>query len=151
MLFTYKGVETIPFFNYGMYSEPVKAKDHYEVYRIELDGEELNYFELPILTRDMLVTPLTRYRELEKLGFEDPIKGDIRKRFHGKVSDETLQQWIDQLANGPDRKVEFQEWLKRYLRRVRDCDSQRLRVSIDRYQYSDGKFVLTTSESLFEL
>ena len=45
--FIFKGVETVPFFNYGMYSEPV-SNNFQEVLIIKLDDTILNYHQLQI-------------------------------------------------------------------------------------------------------
>ena len=37
IFFTYKGVENIPFFHYGMYSARHAAQESYTIYRIQID------------------------------------------------------------------------------------------------------------------
>ena len=79
--FIYKGVESFPFFNFGMYSEKQAPKQTYSGIIIKTDGKNFNYYSLPFLTKEMLVEPLNHYALLKKNDFTDePITKTIEKR-----------------------------------------------------------------------
>ncbi len=48
IFFTYKGVETLPFFNYGMYSAPLAKAETIEHYRLIINQKDsFRLYELP--------------------------------------------------------------------------------------------------------
>jgi len=58
-LFTYKGVETVPFFNYGMYSDPMKQKT--KGYWLIANGDTLND-RFTHLSQAMLFQQITHHQ-----------------------------------------------------------------------------------------
>lgn len=115
--FMTKGVETVPFFLFGMYSEPVEQAVPRGL-MIEENGQPLDLGELSGLQKDAILTPVYRYLRLHDAHFEDPILPAVRKRFEGSVSAETYFTLRERLSNAPADKENFHRWFRSYLESV---------------------------------
>ena len=148
LFFTYKGVETFPFFNFGMYSEKQVPKQIYLVIIIKADGKVFNYYSLPILNKEMLIEPLVRYAELKKNNFiDEPIRSVVEKRFKNRLSDKNYQYCLQHLSNSTKDTTAFQKWFKHYLEFSVKGSFKNVEVYTGNYFY-DKKANLTLRDSL---
>lgn len=113
--FMVKGVETVPFFLFGMYSEPMPEQVMYSGIMVEEDGEALDLSSLPGLRKDMIITPVERYLLLSQQQFEDPILPVVRKRFEDHVPASTYFTLREHLSNAPADRPAFYAWFRSYL------------------------------------
>lgn len=133
LFFFYKGVETLPFYNYGMYSAPIAAKDTFQQLEIYIDGQAWNYHRPTALAVDFIESQLDFYNNLERHDFKDPVRHTVRRRF-GENS-----AWEPLLINSPEVKQAFPEWLGRYLKARGQVESgQKLALKRCRYIYQAG-------------
>ncbi|BDS11146.1 hypothetical protein [Aureispira anguillae] len=80
LFFSYKQVETIPFFNYGMYSEPCPKQTSYTTFAIYTEkGERINLYNSP--SPFFMHYQLNYYAQLIKQDSIDPIIHTIESRF----------------------------------------------------------------------
>jgi hypothetical protein len=133
--FFYKGVETTPFYLYGMYSAKQSPKKTYPVFIIEINGKEFNYDKLPSASREMIISSLEHYRTLEENNFRDTILPVIEKRFKGKVTEETFQVIANRLTNDSTDRIPYQNWLKEYLKETTGEEIKSLRVFTKQFSY----------------
>ena len=95
IFFTYKGVETVPFFHYGMYSEPMPAKTN--GYWLISGNDTLND-ELTHLSRAFLFQNINHHKQLKKNEINSvPIYSaqEIFKSEQTKqIGNQTLENWM---------------------------------------------------------
>ncbi|PCJ87470.1 MAG: hypothetical protein COA57_04660 [Flavobacteriales bacterium] len=150
--FTYKGVETFPFFNFGMYSEMFPEKEVYEIFTIKTGGEVFDYESLPVIQRDLLLNTLAYYKIGEENGWNDPIQNDISNRFEDKVSAGHYQHIIESLSNDADDKIAFQQWFKRYLESAAGKEFEKIEIYVNIYQFGKSHEIkLIDNKLLFEI
>ena len=113
--FTYKGVNTFPFMNYGMYSEPVRAQSGFELVKIRANGVDFRINSLPHIAQDMLLTNIRYYQQLEKSGFRDGLENLVNSRLKGRINDSLLAYCVQQLCNQKVDNIRFNAWLNRFL------------------------------------
>ena len=152
--FMVKGVETVPFFLFGMYSEPNEGQRVYQGLMVEEDGQALDLSALPGLQKDLILTPLYRYVALHEVQFEDPIKPAVRKRFEHRLSADTYLTFRERLSNAPADRERFHQWFRSYLESVygRSMGVIRVyRVGMDPESQGDRNWVeLREKQILFE-
>lgn len=110
--FTYKQVETLPFFNYGMYARPAASPPtyfiHYQLYNEQQEPVLLQ--EYPAAT--FLEYQLHFYATLQaQHPIDAPLKATIHRRFATFPSLETYL--IQQLANDSSTLLHAQQWLEK--------------------------------------
>ena len=153
--FMVKGVETVPFFLFGMYSEPNDGERVYHGLMVEEDGQPLDLSALPGLQKDLILTPLYRFLELHEVQFEDPIKPVVRKRFEERFSPNTYLLVRERLSNAPADREAFYQWFRRYLEATygREMGIIRVyRVGMDPESQGDRNWVeLRDKQILFEV
>lgn len=113
--FTYKGVETFPFLNYGMYSAPLNKPDSIELLTLRINGKNCNLAELPQLSEAYLQYNLHYYKNWQQNGYTSGVEATLRNRFEGRISAAALQGWIRQLCNAPEQEKAFGNWLAAYI------------------------------------
>lgn len=110
LFFTYKEVETLPFYNYGMYSAPLSATDTFEQLEIFIEGQAWNYHAVSAFPADFIEAHLAFYNKLHHSDFKDPVSWTVRSRF-GPNS-----VWENRLTNKIEVRERFPHWLGRYLK-----------------------------------
>lgn len=65
LFFTFKGIECHPFLLYGMYSEPIPDKDHWEGFELQVNGEVVNLNEFSNLQAATIENTLEQWSEIE--------------------------------------------------------------------------------------
>lgn len=109
--FMVKGVETTPFFNYGMYSNPASAPSAYQ--QIELyvqEGDDEQKLDLNALySANIIQYQLHFFNQLTEQDSVDHIQTTIDKRFNKKSALNKLL--TQQLSNDKGRLKLFKPWL----------------------------------------
>ena len=149
LFFTWKGVDTFPFYNWGMYSEKFGARDSYTVHLIRADDNILTEKELGFNTWDNLQTSLSYYSFLQQHDFIDPNLLVLEDRFKGKVPDSFFSYMKTSILNREDANDAFPAWVKKYLEVRSGRYIQVLEVLEQTYQYEDGKWHFISVEKLF--
>jgi len=109
--FTYKGVETIPFFHYGMYSEhmPPAIVPTY----IIADGDTLNN-KLPILSEAFILQNISYYKQHGQQAQPEITSPIIKKRFSNLSGRNYAKAHLSNLFSN----TIFEKWLISYLEEV---------------------------------
>jgi len=81
LFFTYKGVETVPFFNYGMYSSPTPPKKAASFLRIYVQDKMIPLEEINFRSRPFIRYQLDYCQRLIAYDSIDPVRNTIRQRF----------------------------------------------------------------------
>lgn len=91
--FSYKAVETMPFFNYGMYSQVCRPQIHYSTIGLyTLEGHRINLFESNF-SPTFMSYQLSYYTQLIEQGSVDFTKKTIANRFG---SNSRLSNYLNQ-------------------------------------------------------
>jgi hypothetical protein len=107
LFFSYKQVETLPFFNYGMYSEPVQIQDFYTTISIYDEKDQLVNLYDQKATR-FWQYQLSYYNQFVKQNRLDPTLQTIQSRFGQTAFSNYLNQY---LANDKRAGLRFSEFL----------------------------------------
>jgi len=150
LFFTYKGVETLPFFNYGMFSEPKQQLKEYTLFVAKVDGKKINLKNLNNHNYQFIISNLKNYTALGKNDFNDPIIVDINRRFKGGVSDEMLKKITLKLSNSKASKLKFQLWLAKVIKEEQGQPIKRLEIDVENYVYTNEGFSFLSKKLLFE-
>lgn len=108
IFFTYKGVETVPFFNYGMYSSPISAQTSYTVAKL-YQGEQQVPLSSITKAPSVLQYQLNYYHHLQQYQYIDPISKTIDQRF-GKLPKFSIYL-KEQLLTPKANLIHFETWL----------------------------------------
>lgn len=107
VFFSYKGVETLPFFNYGMYSEPLEPKEFYTTISIYDENDQyINLYDKKA-TR-FWQYQLAYYAQLSAQDYQDPSLKTIQSRFGQTKFSNYLAQY---LSNDKKAEARFSEFL----------------------------------------
>src|SRR5438128_4625339 len=71
------GIVITPFYNYGMYSEPMDIKKSYEVFEVEVNGRRLRGQDFSPQQWDRIILPLQFYADIKKSN--ELYKTDIKR------------------------------------------------------------------------
>jgi hypothetical protein len=133
--FTYKGVETFPFLNYGMYSAPINRPDSIQILSLQVNGKEYTLTQLPYLSKPFLEYNLAYDQAWVGRDYQSTVEKTIRSRFEGRLSNEAMQRWIQQLCNAPEQEKVFGNWLAKYLQPSFIAPIKSIDLKIEQYQY----------------
>jgi hypothetical protein len=135
------GVETTPFFVWGMYSEKEQKPGHYEVLQTTInDSVVLDIYDYPGNTRFYLAGPLGYYKRIKDNGGVDPTVSFLESKLHTRI------EWP---FNAGWQQKEFVNWYRRYLGRVTGMDIHKLRIDVVRLRF-DQQLPIRDSMYLFE-
>ncbi len=148
--FTYKGVQTVPFFNYGMFSEPYPADKVSEKYIIKLDGEVLDIENSGNIFPYMLYENLRIYKKLVDPNYDDVVLKAIHRRFEKRVSQATLDQLVKKIWNDEQSIKKFPEWLCQFIAKRTERKFETLEFDVEYYTYADKKYNLIGTESIMK-
>ena len=121
LFFAYKQIDSMPFYNYGMYSGKAQLYKEYNTFFVEADGQPLDLRSMPCLARDFLLNNLYFYAELRRHGdkVEATIRETVARRF-SFLSEGARNYCIEQLSNSPVAdEIAMRAWLARFLGRHR--------------------------------
>ncbi len=130
VFFTFKGVESFPFVNWGMYSE-VKNAQSPLVYEIEVEGKKVHFSNMIDCKKSLVGQSLSRYDKLTSDGFAEKEAAVIKKRssFIGNES------YISKCILNDSAKVKaYPFWLLQYLADMRLL--QNPEIEIKKYSVS---------------
>lgn len=107
VFFSYKEVETLPFFNYGMYSEPAEILDFYTTVSLyDENNQYFNFYEEKA-TR-FWQYQLSYYAQFAAQNYQDPTLQTIQSRFGSTDFSQYLAQY---LTNDKNAALHFSEFL----------------------------------------
>lgn len=115
--FTWKGVDTMPFYNWGMFSGRFPDKAQYEVLYINVDGRYVPLTRLPRTKLNVLEKAIRYYLLMEENGFRDGMDGVIESRFKVRLGDNAYHFVYHRLSNTGMRKRYFEGWMLWQMRR----------------------------------
>ncbi len=115
LFFTYKGVETAPFFHFGMYSTVQQKVDSVEIIQLQINQKPFLISNLPLLSQEFLTNNIFYFEQLQKNNFIDDNLKVVEKRFQTWLSPNLYQFITQQLCNGYIHPNDFNQWLKNYL------------------------------------
>lgn len=151
VFFTYKGIETFPFFNYGMYSEKLLPNRAARGIKIIADGEPFDCSSLPSLNKEMLLCPLSCYSSLKQDNFNDSkIKKAIAARCSKYFSENSFLRLSDRLTNSAQDTAAFQSWFKKYLETSSGRNYKNIEVYSLNFKYENNILVHTDLNLLFK-
>ncbi len=129
LFFTFKGVETFPFLNYGMYSETMPACDTQTVYQLTICGQRVQLTSLTDCEKDLTFNSIQQYDRLKQSNGKEKEEDVIDHRFKGKVSDYTLAAIKSKLLNNKPAIEHYPKWLMKYLADMRMVNSSTLNLT----------------------
>ena len=139
LFFTYKQVETVPFFNYGMYSENCFPQKTYPTLAIYDKGERIALDQL-IGSPVFLEYQLRTYAKLITQDSMDYVHNTIESRFgKGTIFSNYL---IKYLTNNKRSISEFPVWIENWV------DRSNLTIKIENYQRLNNSFEIVNSKTL---
>lgn len=136
--FTYKGVETFPFFNYGMYSARFEHQDTLTEYRIYINQELLNKKETKSINLSFIKNNIEYYDQLKNNQFHDLNEKTINDKVQNDWLKKTLQQSI---INNGNTIESFPNWLHSYL-------EKRTQQQINSLVVINEKHLITTQKTI---
>ncbi len=136
----YKGVETVPFFHWGMYSSAYPAKTEYHTTGLAVDDSLIRIDQLKEIPPGYLQSILDRYALLNQQAFHDPILDVIHHRLGSFPAFETFA--ISRLTDPPNSPQRFEEWLCKYLGRNEGVASGSINLVDCRYAWDSTRFTL---------
>lgn len=134
--FSYKTIETVPFFNYGMYSSVFYKPDFQEVVKIDINGKPFDLQTLPNLAHDFVIKNCLFYHHLRQANFKDPVESTVERRFQSYINTEWLIFLKNRLCNSYHAQQDFAEWVKRYLSQWHTTPIEQLDVFIQQFTYN---------------
>lgn len=134
LFFTYKGVETFPFVNWGMYSGSYPEQDYYEVILLKVNGQEINLYEWPRKRRDAFRKVIRYYRSWQANNYKDRNEELVKSRFDN-VSKSIAHLIIRRITHKEASKEQFKVWLYKYLDQFFDVSIRHVQVDIYYYSY----------------
>ncbi len=151
MFFTWKGVETIPFFSFGMYSAPHDASVILKKYVIKFDGKEflLEKNSKQIAT-SMVEKNLRLYQLLIDSNTTSAVPRTIKKRFGNLVNSEQMSFLVSRIWNDRQTIEKFPCWLKVYFHKRLEQDFNSLTVQVKYFQWIENEYSCVRTEPLFE-
>lgn len=139
LIFTYKQVETLPFFNYGMYSENCFPQKTYPTLAIYENGNRIALDQLKGSTV-FLEYQLHTYAKLIAQDSMDYVLNTIESRF-GKGTN--LSNYLIKYLTNNKRSInEFRVWIENWV------DKTKLTIKIEHFQRLNNSFVIVNSKTL---
>lgn len=134
--FSYKQVETLPFFNYGMYSESVQVQDLYTTVSIyDEKNQYVNLYEQKA-TR-FWQYQLSYYNQFVQQNYQDPTLQTVQSRF----GQSTFSHYLSQhLANDKRAGLHFSEFL---IQKIKNKNSK---ICRENYNWVKFKFKKVNSK-----
>ena len=147
IFFTWKGVETIPFFNYGMYSARLFPQAEYHATVIRWNDSIEDIALLSGLPVNYLFSILQRYSMLKQHNFSDPLDETVRERFNW-VDNKTSGKIMGRLENTPADEASFNNWLCSYLQKFSADKISTVLVTDRRFKWENNKYVRITDQPI---
>ncbi|MDP4283010.1 MAG: hypothetical protein Q8891_01190 [Bacteroidota bacterium] len=121
------GNEITPFYVWGMYSEKEVAPVHYEIFRVQINNNLVDYSTgfLPE-NRLFLLSPLTYYASMKNA--KDPTEVFLKEKLKDKFA--MIQPYAKRVLNSQKEVNEFPSWYRRYLQQTTGKIVQNLKVEV---------------------
>jgi hypothetical protein len=139
LFFTIKGVETLPFFNYGMYSAPVKIQETYKNISLYNDEKRIPYNQAGISSA-FIGYQLNYYDRFLLQDSSDYVKMTIESRF-GKGS-KFSNYLTPLLTNEKSCTVDFLNWLDQ------TGEHKAKKIYRENYQWVKNNFKIINKEQI---
>lgn len=143
--FTYKQIDSLPFFNYGMYSAPapdrhVQPQRVYALFWLNERGEQqrIDLLRLSQLRRDFLLHNLRTWEGVQRLGWKAAradLRAVIHRRFAAILSAEALAYCEQSLLGEELTAARMQAWLQRFLADTRPESGKNWRIRVEAYDF----------------
>ncbi len=111
-LFIYKGIETSPFFNYGMFSE--SATKTHKKYYIKIDNKDVDWNKNYAFNKNVLLYNLENYEFA--LAGDTQVNKVALKRLQALHLMKHKEYTLSQICNNQPIQI-YQNWFYRYLKR----------------------------------
>jgi hypothetical protein len=145
IFFIYKGVETFPFLNYGMYSEYCPKSDTLQVLKFHKDISKNN---IVIDESDFCLFGKPIHSYLEVISTGDPVAKVLKKRFNADTTSRIYKYFHQHLINTKSSSKFFQTFIyKTYQRKFK---GNLVYVTLNNYLLSsDYSVELLNSDTIF--
>ncbi len=139
--FSYKQIETVPFFNYGMYARPTSPAASYSSYRL-YDAQHIPIDLTHYKASHFLAYQLHYYAQLNSQSLIDrPLRQTIQQRF---FTTPVLQAYlVEHLTNKAIALPHAQRWLSSQIKK------NKLSLWKENYVWVKNNFVLLTKELVY--
>ncbi|MCY7408924.1 MAG: hypothetical protein LH473_01500 [Chitinophagales bacterium] len=134
---TYKGIETIPIFHWGMYSSIHPPLNEFDRKVIFLNDTELNLSDSKEIAPGYLFSILDYYQVLKTNDFHDPILKVIDKRFSTFPALKEIA--TRRLANDREAQNNFRNWLCNYLQCGREEKIEVIKIADQRLVWNGSQ------------
>jgi hypothetical protein len=115
LFFSYKSVETFPFFNYGMYSAIQNRPDSVAIVLLLVNNKQMKISNLPSIAQEFLMNNIFYFEYHKQHNYIDDNLITVRNRFKNYLDTANLIFVERQLSNGFVSDADFNSWLVRYL------------------------------------
>lgn len=149
MLFTFKGVETLPFFNYGMYSAKQFPQEEYHAIAIDWNDSTGEVSKVRTLPVDYLSSVVSYYAMLKEEKFHDPNDETVQRRFKGLPGTIRNQIIFQRLENTHGDEALFFSWLCRYLHSFYKDPVKNIKITDRSYEWLHGKFTMKNETIIY--
>ena len=126
--FTYKGVECFPFFNYGMYSEPIEKKHRNEGVIFIINDSIYDIEKQQNINSSFLLNTVNHYLKIKYNNFEDPVLQVLKSRFEKYP---IIMDFLKpKLINNHTHK-KYSAWIRSYLEIKLDLSIKSIQIRQD--------------------
>ncbi|MBX2901961.1 MAG: hypothetical protein KF872_00300 [Chitinophagales bacterium] len=146
VFFTWKGVETFPFLNYGMYSGKAGNADTVEVIALRIDNKPACITCLSDVQGAMVQGSFTWYNAMVQHGYSDSTQKVFDKRFAQRLSPENYRLLASRILNDSTQIKRFPAWLFQYIADMRLIENPVMEAHIVTAKYNPN-FLLDTVQS----
>ncbi|HMO60645.1 MAG TPA: hypothetical protein PKC39_04545 [Ferruginibacter sp.] len=115
--FMYKGIQTIPFFIYSMFSTPHPVQDSVEVVLIKTENGYISPFNFSNREAEMLLNNVPYYSLLKQQG-SDITLPTVESRFKNRLSPPLYQRVLQALVNDSAAVNRYPQWWAKYFTSV---------------------------------
>jgi hypothetical protein len=133
------GIETTPFFVWGMFSQPETPQERYSITRFYADDKQLDYtsYHIPLFQRYFMTNPLYYAQNaFENHGREDVNRAFLREKLGAKY--QTLQPIIQRVTNN-NLNDSFNVWQIRYVCSAYGMQFKKLVICPQTLRYANEK------------
>lgn len=140
-IFYKRGVTFAPFYNFGMYSEPILPAEEYHVYQVWVDGQMLNFNNFSPKKAEKILLPVYCFSDqpCKEKFFKDVIVRLLPKAGIHPVEERFLAH---------KSEADFLNEYRGYLGRTLNVDSQSIEIKNAIYRFRSGRLHFTSYTSL---
>lgn len=114
--FTYKGVDTFPFINYGMYSGPYPKNYNLPNTMLYINDKRVSTFNMPKPAKELILITSRHYFEYWEKG--DPVENVLSKRFIDILPETIYSILHSRLINDYKKLRMYPEWARKYFEKA---------------------------------